>query len=495
VKVLVTGGTGVVGHAAITELLQRGHEVRLLSRGARDDARAWAGPVEPFPGDVGDANAIRGAATGCDAVLHIAGIVEESGPDATFERINVTGTANVIGEAARAGVTRLIFVSSLGAHRGESAYHRSKLEAESLVRQFDGEWSIVRTGAVIGPGDETVSILLRMMRMLPAVPVIGNAEQPFQPVWHEDVGWALAEAVDRADLHGSVLNIAGPEIITVGELIDTLEDITDRHPLRIPLPSFVARAGSMLAEAIGIDTPVTAATIDMLLEGNYLREGEINDLTERLQRSTAPLRDRLIQLADDLPEQTPDQGVGKLQRRRFSIDFHTAGRTATAIARQLRDEFSDIMPFETAAEPGSATCLDEGCTLTLELPVRGHVQVRVEDVHDHGFTLATLEGHPLAGIVRFRLRDLDDGAVRLTIDVLERPASRLDQLSMALVGSAAQKRTWMQAADNLVAAAHGTARDGVDEESWEIDDDDAEPLEDWVQALVDRRQRNAMNPP
>src|SRR5690606_23878825 len=113
------------------------------------------------------------------AVVHITGIVEESPPETTFEAINVEGTRNIVNEAQRAGVRRLIFISSLGADRGESDYHASKRRGEEIVRTFRGAWTVVRVGAVIGPGDETVSVLLRMVRILPAVPVIGDGRQPF----------------------------------------------------------------------------------------------------------------------------------------------------------------------------------------------------------------------------------------------------------------------------------------------------------------------------
>ncbi|HET9776813.1 MAG TPA: NAD-dependent epimerase/dehydratase family protein, partial [Gemmatimonadaceae bacterium] len=100
-RVLVTGGTGVIGEATITDLLRHGHEVRLLTRNATDDAKLWAAGVESWPASVCDQNELKGCAEGCDLVLHIAGIVEESPPGLTYESVNVEGTRNVVREAER----------------------------------------------------------------------------------------------------------------------------------------------------------------------------------------------------------------------------------------------------------------------------------------------------------------------------------------------------------------------------------------------------------
>lgn len=501
-KVLVTGGTGVIGTATVTELLGRGHQVRLLSRGAADDHSEWEGSVEPFSGDIGDASSISGAAEGCAAVIHITGIVEESPPEVTFERINIAGTENIVRESQRAGVRRIVFISSLGADRGSSGYHESKLRGEEIVRRSGMSWTIARVGAVMGSGDETVSVLLRMVRTLPAVPTIGSGDQPFQPVWNEDVAWALAECLERDDLAGETLNIAGPDIVTVSEVLDLFSAITDRSPIRVPLPSFIARAGSSVASAVGIDTPVSAATVQMLLEGNYLRENESNDLTQRLGARPVPTRNRLVELVDDLPEQTPDEGVGKLQRRRFTLDIANPAGDAAQLFRKFADGFADIAAFDAAAEPGAPTRIEENATLTLQLPARGHVQVRVEAIDETSATLATIAGHPLAGVVRFRFQNRDGSAgapaarmVRFIIDVVERPASRLDQLSMAIVGTAAQTRTWKRTAENVGRMAGGEPAGDVDATSWELDDESAESLEEWITALVQQRRRRTDNRP
>ena len=117
-KVLVTGGTGIIGTAAVRALLAAGHQVRLFSRHAEEDAARWESGVEARRGSVASSAEVDGVAEGCEAVLHIAGIAEENLPESTFERINVDGTRHILLEAERAGVQRFVYVSSLGADRG-----------------------------------------------------------------------------------------------------------------------------------------------------------------------------------------------------------------------------------------------------------------------------------------------------------------------------------------------------------------------------------------
>ncbi|HYO79029.1 MAG TPA: NAD(P)H-binding protein, partial [Thermoanaerobaculia bacterium] len=200
-KILVTGGTGVIGEGAIPELIHRGHSVRLLSRHADEDSKQWPG-VEAFEGNVADPQSLTNAAEGCDAVLHIAGIVAENPPDVTFQSVNIDGTRNILEEAERAKVRRFVFVSSLGADTGESDYHKSKLAAEQLVRASSLDWTVIRPGNVYGPGDEVISLILKMVRALPAVPVIDGGDQEFQPIWHEDLAKILVTTVERGDLQG-----------------------------------------------------------------------------------------------------------------------------------------------------------------------------------------------------------------------------------------------------------------------------------------------------
>lgn len=398
-KVLVTGGTGVVGKSAVDCLLHGGHTVRLFSRHAENDARQWKAGVEPRTGDVGSDEVVAGAADGCDAVLHLAGIVSEDPPETTFENVNVEGTRRLCREAKRAGVRRFIYVSSLGADRGESAYHRSKAAAEDIVRaEAPPGWLILRPGNVYGPGDEVVSLLLKMVRALPVVPVIGRGDQAFQPVWHEDLGMALARAVERQDPRETALDLAGPDITTTSEVIDRLEKLTGKRTLRLPIPEALARLGAGAAEAVGLDLRVTSDQITMLTEENVIPSGGVNALTDTFGVTPLTLAEGLGRLVDSMPERLPSEGTGALERQRYWADIHGSTRTAGELFERFRTRFREVSPdalMQVGAEPGSHAELAEGNTLTLALPLRGNIQVRVLEVADNTATCVTLQGHPL----------------------------------------------------------------------------------------------------
>ncbi|HEX6057898.1 MAG TPA: DUF1990 family protein [Gemmatimonadaceae bacterium] len=487
-RVLITGGTGVVGRAAVRAILARGHDVRVLSRHADTDADQWPGGVEPFAGDVADPSTLAGSAEDCDVVLHAVGIVRESPPDVTFERVNVRGTEAMLAEAARAGVPYFVHVSSLGAARGASAYHRSKAAGEALVRASSGKWLIVRPGSVYGPGDDQVSLLLRMVRTLPAVPVLDGGDVAFQPVWCDDLGEALARAIERDDLHGRALDIAGPERTTQNDLLDRFGRLTGREPARVPLPGMLASLGARVASLFGVDSPLTEDQLTMLAEGNVLERDEENALTAVFGVAPTSLDEGLRMLADVQDEQLPREGTGRTERKRFRADIAGSGLDPEAMLALVRREFRSIMAVPLDVEPGSAPPLEEGATITLSLALRGNVQVRVEEVEPRQFTLVTLEGHPIAGAVRFLTEQRGD-AVRFEVQVYERPASLADLVALRLGGALLQDAAWVRAVENVVSITGGHAERGVERDQETLDDEQAALVDKWLEALVQARRR------
>jgi uncharacterized protein YbjT (DUF2867 family) len=493
-KVLVTGGTGVVGRGTVTELLSRGHEVVLLARHATEDARQWPTGVTPFQGDVANAASIRGAATGCQVVLHMVGIVEESGT-ATFEAVNVQGTANILAETERAGVRRFIYVSSLGAPAGESGYHQSKARGEQLTRGFSGKWTIVRPGNVYGPGDEQISLLLRLVRSpSPIIPKIGDGDQQFQPIWWEDCAKALANVVERTDLAGRDLDLAGPETTSQNDLLERFSRITGREVHGVSVPDFIATLGSRVVSLVGWDMHFNEQQVTMLKEGNVVPAGSVNALTTILKVEPTPLDVGLRKLADAQPEQLPEEGIGTLKRKRYWADIAGSRYDADTLFALFRTSFNEVTPVfvDAAAEPSTTSTMAEGETLTLALPMRGNVQVRVAELEARKVTLLTLTGHPLAGAVRF-LTEARGATVRFQVEVYDRPANMIDLVAMRTLGDRLQSHTWTHVVDRMIERSGGHAPEGVQHDSESLDEQEAERIEAWVKelALQLKRTENA----
>lgn len=492
-KVLVTGGTGVVGKAAVDHLLKAGHTVRLLSRHADADVRQWAAGVEPHTGSVSSDEAVAGAADGCEAVLHVAGIVAENPPESTFQEVNVEGTRRLAREARRAGVRRFVYVSSYGADVGQSDYHRSKFAAEEVVRaEAPPGWLVVRPGNVYGPGDEVISLMLKMVRTIPAIPLVGSGGQPFQPVWMDDLGLALARAVERTEPAEAVVNVMGPDVTTMRDVLELLGKITQRNPVLVPVPEFLAKMGTQALETVGIDFPVKEGQITMLQEGNVLPEGAVNGLTDTFGVTPTTLGEGLGKLADTLPEMLPSEGTGTLHRQRYWADIHGGQLTRDELFEMVRTEFYSLAPpglLEVGAEPGSSTAMEEGETLTLEIPLRGHIQVRCVDISDHTITMVTLEGHPLSGAIRFDVTEVSPGVLRFEVRSFTRSADLIDAIGMRTFGKVAQRATWRSVVSAAVERSGGTAPDGVQEEETALQGKDAEDVENWVEGVVMRFRR------
>ena len=140
----------------------------------------------------------------------------------------------------------------------------------------------------------------------------------------------------------------------------------------------------------------------------------------------------------------------------------------------------------------NSSSLREGETLTMRLPVRGNIQVRIEEMTPRRLTLVTLQGHPLAGAVRFRCepRGRDGGeCLRFEVQVHDRPANIADWAVMATVGGPLQRRTWIQIVEDVVRESGGTAPDGVHHESEKLEGEEAEQIERWLREMVVERKR------
>lgn len=237
-KIFLTGGTGFVGGHLRRELLKRGHEIRLLVHKRGD---GFGEGVEQVEGDVTRPETFAARVNGCDATINLVGIIREF-PDrgATFERLHVEATGNVIAAARGAGVKRHLQMSALGTRpNAVSAYHRTKFRAEELVRGSALDWTIFRPSIVFGPKDAFVNMLAGYIRSYPAVPVIGDGKYRLQPVSADDVARCFAMALEMPQTIGQTFELCGPDRLPYNEMLDTIGRALGREhvaKLHNPLP-------------------------------------------------------------------------------------------------------------------------------------------------------------------------------------------------------------------------------------------------------------------
>jgi len=233
-RVFVTGGTGFVGRAVIHALRAEGHAVRcLVRRGSERDLKGLEA-IERIEGDVLRREGLDSDMAGCEAVVHLVGIIREHpAAGATFERVHVTGTVNVLDAARAAGVRRYVHMSALGTRPGAHArYHQTKWAAEEAVRSSGLGWTILRPSIIYGPGDGFVTLLARMIRRVPVFPVIGTGRQRLQPVPVEQVAEGFVRALDLPVTEKQTYEIGGPDPVTMVELIDLIGAVLGQRRVR-----------------------------------------------------------------------------------------------------------------------------------------------------------------------------------------------------------------------------------------------------------------------
>jgi NADH dehydrogenase len=283
-RVLVAGATGFVGQHLVRRLLSRNHIPRALAR--RPPVAAWQEGVEWFRADVTAAGSLRGAATGCDAVVHLAGTAWPE-RDQGYDELHVGGTENLLLEACRAGVERFVFVSTLGASPTGGAYFRTKYEAERRVRDSGLDFVIFRPSVIYGPGDHFTTALVELLRRLPVFPVLGLRRSRLQPVAIEDVADALVQATERSDVSARTFEIGGPERLEFAKIVRIVARAAGiRRPI-LKLPHAVSRQALWLAARLGLPQPITPDQLAMFRGASILRR-RMNPLRSVFQLEPLP---------------------------------------------------------------------------------------------------------------------------------------------------------------------------------------------------------------
>jgi len=293
--ILVAGGTGFVGRGIVRELLRRGKRVSVLTRNAKRAESRPGAPVEYREGDVRDPSTLSAAMRGVKVVIGTQQFpgspMENPSRGHTFEEVDAGGTENLVAAANVAGVERYVYLSGAGAAKdAERHWFRAKWRAEEAVRRGGMTYVIVRPSWIYGPEDNALNRFLKMARFLPFVPLIGRpSKQRLQPVFIDDVGAAVAEAVDNAAAENQEFELGGPEVLTMTEIVRTALEAAGRRRLLIASPAFVMKAVASVVRFLP-GPPLTPDGIDFIM-GDALADP--TKVQETLGVKVTPLREAL----------------------------------------------------------------------------------------------------------------------------------------------------------------------------------------------------------
>lgn len=263
--ILVAGGTGTLGCAVVTALLDRGAPVRVLTRNARR-AALFAGGATICVGDVRDAADVSRAVAGCSTVVSaVQGFAgtDPAGPSA----VDHQGNAALIRAAATSGVDHFVLVSVHGAApQHPMKLHRCKFRAEQELRASGLSATIVRPTAFM---ETWMATLQEPITSRGTAVVFGRGDNPINFVSVRDVAALVEQATRGPELRGSEIDIGGPADLTLNQFTAALigtRDIPIRHIPR-PVMRIAAAALRPVRPAIArlIHAGVVMDTTDMTL--------------------------------------------------------------------------------------------------------------------------------------------------------------------------------------------------------------------------------------
>jgi uncharacterized protein YbjT (DUF2867 family) len=237
--IAITGATGTVGQALLSNLIESGQPVRALVRDPRRLGRHRVRVQLAFA-DLGDPHSLRHALRGAQTVIHLAATIRDQ-PPRRVEEVNGLGTLRLLRAAERAGVERFVYFSALGASRFQrTRFFRSKALAEQGVRESPLPTTIFAPSIMYDRDDPWVTIM-RRLALLPVLPVSGSGRARYQPIWAQDVARCVVASLEsEADER---YELAGPDVLSHEQMVRLIAAAAGRQRPVVHVPLPLVRSG------------------------------------------------------------------------------------------------------------------------------------------------------------------------------------------------------------------------------------------------------------
>jgi uncharacterized protein YbjT (DUF2867 family) len=257
-RVLVTGASGAIGSRLVPRLERAGHDLRAL---ARDRVRAQ---IPVVTGDLVTGVGLPEAFDGIEAAYYLVHSMESS-QDGTFEAREMVAAQRFTDAAHAAGVGRIVYLGGLVPPDAPPSRHlSSRLEVERLLIESAPWATALRASIVVGAESRSFRFLVRLVERLRVVPLPAWRDRRTQPIDMRDAVEFLARAIEVPAAAGRSLDIAGPDVLTYGEMIRRIADLMLVGRSTLPVSLTVTPVASRVAAAIAGEDP---ELIGPLMEG------------------------------------------------------------------------------------------------------------------------------------------------------------------------------------------------------------------------------------
>lgn len=292
--VAVAGGSGFVGGEIATELYRRGHRVIVVSHRPESAGQDLPDGVEVRSADVTQPVGLAAALRGVDALVIAITFpnlpIEDPRRGHTFEAVDAAGTEHLVAAAAEADVQRVVYISGAGS-APDAARHwfRAKWRAEEAVRRSGIDFAIIRPTWIFGPRDVSLNRFLGFARSLPFVPLSNFGGQRMAPVFVRDVAELVADSLVDDAARNQVLEIGGPETMTMREVIRRALRAAHIHRPLLPAPVPLVKVAAWFLQFL----PGRLLTPDAIDFVNQPAEADTRPLLAQMPRSLTRLEDGL----------------------------------------------------------------------------------------------------------------------------------------------------------------------------------------------------------
>ena len=285
---LVTGATGYVGGRLLERLVSEGRELRAL---ARDPSRLeHLDGVEPVAGDLVRDTGLEAALEGVETAYYLVHSMERAtadGSNGDFGARDRQAARNFARAAGAAGVERVVYLGGLVPQDAPlSAHLGSRLEVERILLEAAPSSTALRASIIVGAQSSSFRILVRLIERLRVLPFPAWRDHRTQPIAERDAIEYLARTPSVPGAAGRSLDIAGPDVLSYGGMIERIADLmgVGRTPVKLNLsqtPTASAVVAGIVGQPVELVRPLMESLEHDLLPREDARASEVYGIRGR----------------------------------------------------------------------------------------------------------------------------------------------------------------------------------------------------------------------